>query len=309
MLKISVQSAVWYDRKNPDASFEFIRSCGFEAVDFNIDHYLPVRTAMASDTLPSSIFDKSTEEVLEEFAPLKAAAEKHGVSFAQMHAPFPSWIPERTDLTDYVLMAIEKCLAVCAYVGCPAIVVHPHRDMDKAVEFEANMAMYRRLIPAARATGVKICLENLPGSFGGRKIDGVCSTPEEVCRYVEQLNAEAGCDAFGFCFDIGHANMTATNICDYVSKLGSCLTVLHLHDNDGNGDWHTAPYTCVSSAGQQTDWEGLLRGLRKIGYRGDLNFETFRVVGKMPPSLHPEMYRFIAATGRYFRERILSEEV
>ena len=39
MLKTGVQSAGWYDRNKPLESFEYIKSCGFEAVDFNIDHY------------------------------------------------------------------------------------------------------------------------------------------------------------------------------------------------------------------------------------------------------------------------------
>ena len=307
MLEVGVQSARWYNREDPDGSFAFIRSCGFEAVDFNIDHYLSVSTMVKTGQVVESIFDKEVAEVLLHFAPLKEASEKHGVKISQMHSPFPIWIPGNTELTDHVIMAVEKCLEVCKYVNCPALVVHPDRNLDKNVEYENNMALYRRLIPAVKKTGVKVCLENLPGRMNDRLVDGVCSTGEEVCRYIDTLNAEAGCEAFGYCFDVGHANIMGSNMRDHLKKVGNRLTVMHIHDNNGITDWHTAPYTCVSSGGHQLDWEGLLQGLKEINYRGSMCFETFRVLRHLPQALHKDMLKYIAAVGHYFKDQILSE--
>ncbi len=307
MLKISVQSAGWFQKDDPMGSFAFIKACGFEAVDFNIDHYLPVKKLVKSEEAPTSFFDQPTEDILAFFTPLKEAAEAQGIAFSQMHAPAPVWIEGRDELTDYILMAVEKCLDVCRFVGFPALVVHPDRNPDKELELAHNMEMYRKLIPAARRTGVKVCLENLPTHFNGRLTDGVCSTGEEVCRYIDTLNAEAGADCFGYCFDVGHANMMGCNLRDHLRKVGGRLTCLHVHDNNGTADWHTAPYTCVAPAGLQTDWEGFILGLRDIGYRNDLNFETFRVLRHLPKPLHDMMLRYIATVGRYFRDRITEE--
>ena len=85
MLKIGVQSAGWYNKDDPDGSFAFIKSCGFDATDFNIDHYLSTSALAKSPDAPHSFFDKSIEEILEFFTPLKEASEKHGVAIAQMH--------------------------------------------------------------------------------------------------------------------------------------------------------------------------------------------------------------------------------
>lgn len=308
MLKISVQSAGWFQKDDPNGSFAFIKACGFEAVDFNIDHYLPVKKLVKSEGEPASFFDQPTRDILAFFTPLKEAAEAQGITFAQMHAPAPVLIENRPELTDYILMAVEKCLDVCQFVGCPALVVHPDRQRDKALEQENNLGLYRRLIPAAVRTGVKVCLENLPTHFNGRLTDGVCNTGEEVCRYLDTLNAEAGCDAFGYCFDVGHANMMGCNLYDHLQGLGGRLTCLHIHDNNGTADWHTAPYTCVAPAGLQTDWEGFIMGLRACGYRGDLNFETFRVMRHIPAPLKEKMLCYIAEVGKYFKERILASE-
>ena len=124
MLKVGVQSAGWYDKNEPMKSFEYIKSCGFEATDFNIDHYLNTGKLDKEGLMPT-FFDKSTEEILEFFTPLKEASEATGVAIAQMHAPFPVWFKEKDEVNDYIRMALDKCFAVCEYIHCPAIVVHP----------------------------------------------------------------------------------------------------------------------------------------------------------------------------------------
>ena len=91
--------------------------------------------------------------------------------------------------------------------------------------------------------------------------------------YIDKLNAEAGGDMFGYCFDLGHANLVGANIREFVRALGDRLTVLHLHDNDAVTDQHLAPMTQ-----KKTDWEGLILGLRDINYRGAINFETFNAL-------------------------------
>ena len=95
---------------------------------------------------------------------------------------------------------------------------------------------------------------------------------------------------------------------DFLKGIGGRLTCLHLHDNNGTADWHTAPYTCMSGSAFATDWDGLLQGLSEIDYRGTLNFETFRATKLLPRRLQAEMLHYIAAVGGYFRDRILGKE-
>ena len=78
MLEIGIQSAHWYKSTDPTGSFRFIKECGFEAVDFNMDQYINVKKAAAEGIYPT-IFDGDTAEVLEFFKPLKEASEETGV--------------------------------------------------------------------------------------------------------------------------------------------------------------------------------------------------------------------------------------
>lgn len=305
MLKVGVQSAGWYDKNEPMKSFEYIKSCGFEATDFNIDHYLNTGKLDKEGLMPT-FFDKSTEEILEFFTPLKEASEATGVAIAQMHAPFPVWFKEKDEVNDYIRMALDKCFAVCEYIHCPAVVVHPVSRSTKEKEWDTNMELYRSLIPLIKKySGVKICLENIFSRRPNRIIEGRLSNAADACRMIDELNAEAGGDYFGFCLDVGHANLTNRNIKEYVKELGSRLTILHIHDNNGLEDLHMIPYSYLATGSSHVcDWEGFMEGLKEIGYKGVLAFETFRIFSAYPKAVHTEALKLISAIGHYWAETI-----
>ena len=307
MLEISVQTGgLQYNDINADEVFAMIAKAGFAAIDFNIDPHLP--PAAINKGPLTDFFDQSVEEFLTYYRPVKEAAAKNGISFGQMHAPFPLWVEGKPEVNAYLLRSVEKCVALCVYFGCPALVVHPVTRPSKREEWEVNMEMYRAMIPFARGKGVKLCLENLIHGARGRTVEGVCCDAAEACAYLDALNAEAGEELFGFCFDLGHANILGLRVRDFINGIGKHLTVLHLHDNNGVSDWHTAPYTCMSGAYYSTDWEGLIEGLKDINYRGTLNFETFRATKGLPRRLQAEMLHYIATVGDYFKDRILGLE-
>jgi len=309
MLKIGVQSAGWYDRDRPTESFEYIKSCGFEAIDFNIDHYLSPGK-LVKEGITSTFFDQTTEEIVEFFAPLGEAAEKTGVEIAQMHAPFPCWYPDHPEVNDYIRMALDKCFAVCEAVKCPAIVVHPAGAPSKFTEWDYNLTLYRSLIPHIKKySGVKICLENIFFTRPNRLIEGRFAVAEDAVRMIDLLNEEAGGDYFGFCLDVGHANLARRNIRDFINILGDRLTILHIHDNNGMDDQHIVPYSCLAANNSHVcDWDAFVEGLRDIGYRGALAFETFRIFSAYPAAVHTEVLKLISAIGRHWRERIENRE-
>ena len=109
---------------------------------------------------------------------------------------------------------------------------------------------------------------------------------------------------------MGHANIVGIDFEEFIGTLGSRLKVLHLHDNDGISDLHQIPYTFTRTRENlaSTDWGGFLRGLGKIGFDGVLSFETAPVLTAFPREMKQDVLGFIAAIGRYFRERIQAEE-
>jgi sugar phosphate isomerase/epimerase len=203
-------------------------------------------------------------------------------------------------------MAFDKCFAVCEFVGCPAIVVHPVGAPSKFTEWDYNLELYRGLIPyITKYKGVKICLENIFTSRPNRLIAGRFDVAEDAVKMIDLLNEEAGGDYFGFCLDIGHANLTRRNIRDFINILGHRLTILHIHDNNGMDDQHLVPYSCMANnASHICDWDAFVAGLKDIGYPGVLAFETFRIFSAYPPEVHTEVLKLIAAIGHAWAKRL-----
>lgn len=301
-LEVSVQTARWFDEKKPVESMKFIKECGFEGVDYNINSLF--QFSFDEENL-TSFFDRSLEEIYEYYVPLKEAAKENGISFSQAHALFPPYHQGggRDALNDYLIMVMEKMIAACGYLECPSIVIHPWIDWDNhdlEKEEEINMRIYTHMIPFAKQYGVKICLENMG-------VDSWCTDITDVCRHIDELNEIAGEDIFGFCLDIGHAKLTGKILYRYIKALGKRLTVLHIHDNDGSKDSHVMPFTQVSAGNQNElaiDWDGMLKGLKEIGYEGPLAFETFVGITVVPPEMKKDALKYICAAGNYMRDKI-----
>lgn len=305
MLKIGIQTSRWFDNEDPLNSLKYIKECGFDAIDFSTDTYMETGRLVKEGIFPT-VFDKPMDEFLAHFAPLKEASEATGVSIPQMHAPFPVWYEDQNEINAYIMMALDKCFALCEYLGCSDIVVHPVKAPTKEEEWELNLGIYRSLIPVIKKyQGVRICLENLFTRRAGRIEEGRFTDAVDSCRMIDLLNEEAGGAYFGFCFDLGHANLTHRNVKEFVKTMGPRLTILHIHDNNGREDQHVLPYTCLSNAEEHVcDWQGFVEGLREIGYSGTLAFETFRSMSAFPAAVRTEVLKLIAAIGRYWASEI-----
>ena len=163
------------------------------------------------------------------------------------------------------------------------------------------MAAYKRLIPAAKQYGVKVCLENLFVHRGMMPLEAPCADGAEACLYVDTLNEAAGEDLFGFCFDVGHANLLGRKIGEFVKTLGHRLTILHIHDNNGFDDMHMIPYSYLATPSSHVcDWQGFVEGLKEIGYKGVLAFETFRIYSAYPAPCRDAALKLISSIGHYW---------
>lgn len=304
-MKLSYQSFPWYDHEKPEETLLWLKKMGFEAVDFDLDRLMATSEMFKSCTVIPSVYDKPMDEMLEYFRPLKEALTKTGMEIGQAHGPIPVWSPDHPVISEHIRHVLDRQFAVCEYLGCPYIVLHPPIRNTVEEEWEANLQQYRPLIPIIQKyKGVTICLENIFGRKFSRCWEGAL-TERDYAALIDQLNQEAGGDYFGFCFDVGHALLAHKDLKRYVTALGHRLVALHLHENNTEEDLHYMPYACLYRPLSPTaDWEDLLDGLHEIGYKGNVNFEMERPFYIYPKALHEDMMRFVAAIGRYFAGRI-----
>ena len=309
-MKISVQTGGACDKIGIDAGMKAIKDAGFEAIDFGglCGHY---PWGDAQEEKPCVFFDDE-EQVSALMKEYKEAADKYGIEFGQFHAPHPSYYPRKPIATKIQQDTIRKSIKACGEVGCRYIIIHPCFDgstrfpsLTKEEEYQINIEFYSSLIPLLKEYNVICCLENMwSQDWKSKKIyTASCSDMSEACRYIDELNAIAGEKRFAFCLDVGHLLLLGIDPCNAIEMLGDRLETLHIHDNDGVDDNHIAPFLGVCN------WNRFIKGLRTIGYKGNLNFETDGFNSKFPLELVPDALKLLGATAGYLRDKVQAEDV
>lgn len=199
---------------------------------------------------------------------LQRECRESGVSILNCHAPHtPEWEINLPDAM--VLKRHLKLLDLYAELGCETVTVHAgtndHGEPLAALR-ERTCRSLDALIRRAEQLGLILTLENTIFPT---------DTPAELLGYRKRFR----CDAFGFCFDAGHANLMdgfpgkrSADMVEWIDRrwhgdvrfeedtLGSLLpdiVTCHLHDNDGYDDQHKLP------GEGSIDWPRLLARLGK----------------------------------------------
>ena len=287
-----------------------LHDAGFRCVDFNIEIFLTGQQIQSGEF--SELFKKDIDEILEFFKPYKELFEKYEIEVTQAHAPFQLYVDGRDDINELCYDACVKSLAICNFLNCKYVVLHPITlsfTHDREYERKVNIEYYSRLIPAAKKYGVMICLENMFAVISRHVTEGVCSDCAETNMYIDKLNELAGEELFGFCFDLGHMTLLGKNIRESLVTLGKRVKLLHIHDNDAIQDNHGLPFVYARNWGQShvTDWNGFIEGLRRINYRGELDFEVSTGCKLLPPGLRAAGYKFTYAAAEYVAKEILKD--
>lgn len=108
------------------------------------------------------------------------------------------------------------------------------------------------LLPSMEKYNVKIALENSGG---------------DSFQLLSECMREFPAEYVGITFDAGHANLFGATGFERIKPWKDRIYAIHLHDNDGNGDWHQPPFF------GNVKWEEFFRFLKNSSYRNVLNFE------------------------------------
>lgn len=229
-----------------------------------------------------------------------------------MHMPYPVYVPGADrEINDYLRNQVApKSMAVCAFFGCPHIVIHGFKLArflgSEELEWQETARFIDSVAPLAKEMGITICMENLYDGVGGHLVEGPGCHAGKAADRIDYFNEKYGAEVLGFCFDTGHANIVGLDFEDFITVLGRRIKVLHIHDNDGISDLHQIPYTFARTRENRssTDWEGFVRGLGRIGFDRVLSFETAPVLTAFPEAMKQNALRFLAEIGAYLSGEI-----
>ena len=218
-------------------------------------HKMPIKTRF--DLIKQAGFDGTTLWWGDKFGDTDfrdhpALAQNVGLFVENIHAPYDDindiWLDNLNGQT--LVDNFKGIVEDCSNYNIPAMILHLSSRDNPPPYNEIGLDRTKRIVEKAEKHGVNIAFENL------RKA--------EYLKYVlDQVDSPYA----GFCYDSGHHNCHSPHV-DLLSRHGSRLMALHLHDNDGTDDQHLLPFD------GNIDWAKTMGEISKAGYAGALALEV-----------------------------------
>ena len=196
----------------------------------------------------------------EKLGEFRAAADKHGMIWQSIHAPFTQvrYLWNEGELGEQVTDELIECVRDCADHGVPVMVIHPFIGFEEHDPTEVGLANFGRIIEAADSLGVRLGFENVEGE-------------EYLTAIFERY---AGHPSLGFCLDTGH-ELCYNRGKDMLAQYGHALCHTHFNDNvgvTGKDIFWTDDLHLVMGDGV-ADWKGIMARIRATDYDGPLMCE------------------------------------
>ncbi len=208
-------------------------------------------------------------------------------------------------LYDLILAASKSCIETAIEFGAERIAVQPYWfDVSLEDEWKVNREYYLELAKACKDSDIQILLTNICKYVDGHLVRGICSDSDIARQWIDDLNKEAGCERFGFMLDAGYYNICGRDMYEVCVALGDRIKAVNLRDNSGRDDASLLPFTAADYGSNTTDWLNLIRGLRKIGFDGDLIVEYCDTMRALSPLIRPTFYPLVKAVGDYFKWQV-----
>lgn len=281
-MKLSMETYAVREKFGDIEAIRLIKEAGFDAIDFSF--------YWANEDVPLL-----GENYREYAKTIRWALDKNGLACNQAHAPFEFQYGEKMDASESHYLEIRRSVEAASILGAKSIVIHSvsvpaNRDFE-----EYNLCYYKSFEPLCKKFGIQIAVENLfvhdkkCNSFFGR-----LGTPKQLCDFIVKLNSPW----FVACLDIGHAAITGMAPEDFILGMkNGLLKSLHIQDTDYLADRHVLPFM------GKLDWDAIISALKEVEYDGELTFEVFWFIKKLPKKLVPDSLTYAASVGRFLISR------
>ena len=171
---------------------------------------------------------------------------------------------------------IRRCVDWVHRAGGGFLVVHPGGLADPEDLDRRRAALVESLLdlaPIAAAARVVVCVENMPpGVYPGSRMADLAAIVADVASPAVAVAMDTG-HAF---IASGGGSAEGPDLGATTRAAGRWLATTHVHDNNGRQDVHWPP----GLGG--IDWEGWVRHLDAIDYRGPIMLECIRQLRQHP---------------------------
>jgi sugar phosphate isomerase/epimerase len=170
----------------------------------------------------------------------------------------------------------KKRIDLAADLECHVVNLGPGSDVEEEKERERNwkevVEIFRELAEYAASRDVTVTMEAEPPSIlsgqAGKSYPRLIGTLKDLERMLRDVEAQN----FGVTFDISHIYAIRENPLNVIEKVRDRIVHVHVGDNVNRVGGHLIPGTGI------VDFEGPLRALGRVGYKGFLSVELERHV-------------------------------
>lgn len=301
----------------PKQGIEDIANAGFQSISLDIELFDLARELERYGRPSKGGRDPRAVRILEDPTALEDCVSgileqcaQKGIRISIAQGPHLRRDTDREDLVPLLEDIIRNNICLCGKMGCQYLVVRPlFAGIPRGEAWPVNRAFYLRLADLAREYKLTILLENQCQDLNGHLVRGLCSDGVEAAQWIDRLNEEVGEERFGFCVDVGVCSLCGQNMRDFVIALKDRLKAVVIRDCGGEKESSQLPFTCAFRGVPQTDWLNLIRGLREIGFDGQLIMDFSDTAAAFSPLLRPQLMQLAKATAVYFQWQIEIESL
>ena len=196
------------------------------------------------------------------FDDLKKWCDTYGVKIWSFHLPFCPFEEidiSRESLSLFTVEYLKNFIIKGSQIGIDKFIIHasgePIEETARKDRMECAKKSLYTLCEEAKKYGATICVEDLPRTCLGRSADDIL----ELLKAHEDLRV---------CFDTNHL-LGEDNI-EFIKKIGNKIVTLHVSDYDFINERHWLP------GEGKNDWQGILKALKEIDYKGIWLYEINR---------------------------------
>lgn len=307
----SVESLV--DIEAPNQGVEAIASSGFSNI------VLPMRLFYSNGGFENSsenpagqnnILFLNQQSLQNRVSCLKKVCSSQGVKIPIVRmSPVPPWY-NYDDSFDVTYHLCEQSIHIASDVSASMLITYlPIVSSDKCKIKQHRRQIYLRLAKMAIKKGIRLLLENQYYDFNGHWRREMNGDPEDYAREIDELNVAAGANVFAFCLDMGIGSLAGQDMQYFCKVLGKRLEAVVLCETIAGHNGKFFPFTVANNGNTQTDWLGMVRGLRSIEFDGALLMEAADSVAVYPYPLRTKVLPIMRGIAVFFRWQIYMERI
>lgn len=301
-MQASLSTTSILDLNNPRRYISFVSNAGFCSMMLDLGMFV---TKSDFEEYGTEKFTVDTDELYRKLDMFIEQCRDSSIQFDSIRVPHLWWNTKRADLNELMLQTAKECIKICRRIDCHYVIVQPlFSGIRKVDSWQENYKYYFELGKLAQVNHVSILLENQCSNINGHLGRGMCADVDFTSRLIDALNQEFHYEIFGFCLDTGACSLCGQDMGAMVVGLGGRLKGVLLRK---------CAHVCEKSwlpsiSGNNMEWLGLIRGLRKIDYDGLLIMDAGDTLQAFSHLLRLQMYPVIKSVTDFFCWQISMEQ-